>query len=139
MLQEFLLTRRRDELLLEKGELPMTGTTATGSSVPGAGPGKPLMNNSASTTTPMTDAKGGSGSQAPLSSDPAYPAPVADRANPPHPTGASGMPQAATPLNQPHSANASYTPQASTPLNQPQATNASYTAQGANPPNVVKI
>jgi len=117
MLQEFLLTRRRDELVLEKGELPITGTTATGSSVSGAGPGKPLMNNSASTTNPITDVKGGPGSQAPLSSNPSYPPPVADRANPPHSTGASGMPQAATPLNQPHATNASYTPQGANPSN----------------------
>lgn len=121
MLQEFLFTRRRDELLLEKGGLPVTGTAATGSSVPGAGPSQSLMYNPASTTTPITNVQGGPGSQAPLSSNPSYPLPVADRANPPHPTGASGMPQAATPLDQPPSANASYTP------------------QEANPPNVIKV
>ncbi|KAI9285083.1 hypothetical protein BC943DRAFT_48324 [Umbelopsis sp. AD052] len=108
LLQEHLMTRRRDELLMEKGELPMTNAATTS----GTTPGQPAMQNVQST---------GPTSQVPLSSNPSYPPPVANPANPPHITGAMSSPPAASPLNQPYGGNTLNQPQPASSFNQSHA------------------
>jgi hypothetical protein len=139
ILQEYLLTRRRDELLLEKGELPIKNTASASGTVPATGSGQPVLNNVPSATNPMTDVKAGATPQTQFSSNPSYQPPVTNPANPPHVTGASNPPQAASQSIQPQAANHLNQPQAANHLNQPQAANASYAPQAANRPATVNI